>query len=255
MMKKYKRVFLFVSCFLSIFLFLSYPTPGQAAKALTKGKELKEGPANAAFDVNKMADMSDYDPANPVIPAGDTIKIAVVMPFSGPAALNGELTFQWMQWAAHDINKRGGIWVDGKKKLVQLLKADHMSKPDQCKKVCERMVLQEKVHVLSGTSGSNMMKVMMETANKYKVICHNWAALSDDLMDATQFNRYTFMTAYDTWSVGRGLAYYFGQIRKKEKKFLYHLPGLFLRPRDGGRIQAWIKGILSGCANRGGGLS
>jgi len=44
--------------------------------------------------------------------------------------------------------QKRGILVDGKKKLVEVIKADHMSKPDQCKKICERMVLQEKVHIL-----------------------------------------------------------------------------------------------------------
>ena len=34
--------------------------------------------------------------------------------------------------------------MDGKKKLIEVIKADHMSKPDQTKKICERMVLQEK---------------------------------------------------------------------------------------------------------------
>jgi ABC-type branched-subunit amino acid transport system substrate-binding protein len=189
------------------------------AEAQSKEKAVKAKTVNAFFDVNKMSDMSDYNPAKPVIPTGDTIKIAVVMPFSGPAALNGQLAFGWAQWVAHDINKRGGIWVDGKKKLVQLIKADHQSKPDVCKRVCERMALQEKVHVIFGTAGSNLMKVMMEVGAKHKIIVHNFAALSDDLMDATSFNRYTFMTTYDTWSIGRGLAYYFGQIRKKEKKF------------------------------------
>ncbi len=58
-------------------------------------------------------------------------------------------------FAAYDINQRGGIMVDGKKKKIALFKADTMSKPDQAKKICERMVLQEKVHVLMGTSGSN----------------------------------------------------------------------------------------------------
>jgi len=63
------------------------------------------------------------------------------------------------------------------------------------------------------------MKVINEVAAKYKVIAVNCAALSDELMDATNFNRYAFMPIMGTNQIGRGLAYYYGQIRKKEKKF------------------------------------
>jgi len=49
---------------------------------------------NDAFDVNKMGDMSDFDPNNPVIPTGDTIKIAIVASHSGPAAVVGQI--YWM---------------------------------------------------------------------------------------------------------------------------------------------------------------
>jgi branched-chain amino acid transport system substrate-binding protein len=175
--------------------------------------------SNAAFDINKMADMSDYDPSNPVVPTGETIKIAVVASFSGPGAINGQLYWIMVQWAAHDINKRGGIFVDGKKKLVQVLKADHMGKPDQCKKICERMILQEKVHALWGTDGSHLMKIINEVANKYKVISLNASSGADDIQDATNFGRYSFMTAFSTIQQGRGMAYFYGQIRKKEKKF------------------------------------
>jgi len=174
---------------------------------------------NDEFDAKKMGDMSDFDPSNPVIPTGDTIKIAIVASFSGPAALVGQIYYISVLWAAHDINKRGGILVDGKKKLVQVIKADHMSKPDQTKKICERMVLQEKVHVLWGTDGSNLMKIINETANKYKVIAQNTAALSDELMDATNFSRYAFFSSFSCDQIGRGIAYYYAQIRKKEKKF------------------------------------
>jgi len=124
-----------------------------------------------------------------------------------------------IQFAAHDINKRGGIWVDGKKRLIEIIPADHMSKPDQCKKICERMVLQEKVHILMGTSGSNLQKIINETANQYKVISMNAASLSDELQDATNFSRYAFQTSMSADQLGRGLAYYYGQVRKKEKKF------------------------------------
>ena len=173
----------------------------------------------AAFDFKAMADMSDFDPANPITPTGDTIKIAIVASFSGPAALAGQIYYASVLWAAHDINKRGGIMVDGKKKMVEVIKADHMSKPDQAKKITERMVLQEKVNVLWGTDGSNLQKIINETANKYKVIAINTAALSDELQDATNFTRYSFQSSMSADQLGRGLAYYYGQIRKKEKKF------------------------------------
>ena len=109
--------------------------------------------------------------------------------------------------------------VDGKKKLIQVIKADHMSKPDQTKKICERMVLQEKVNIMWGTNGSNLMKIINEVANKYKVITIDTAALTDELYDATNFSRYSFMTSFSTGIIGKGLAYYYGQVRKKEKKF------------------------------------
>ena len=206
-----KRVFRKLTAFVIAFaLTFGWGLPQAAAADLSK--------PNAAFDVNKMGDMSDFDPGNPVIPTGDTVKIALVASFSGPAALVGQIYFISVQWAAHDINKRGGILVDGKKKLVQVIKADHMGKPDQCKKVCERMVLQEKVHALWGTDGSHLMKIINETANKYKVIAQNTASLTDDLQDATNFSRYAFMSSFSTEQIGRGMANYYGQ-RKKEKKF------------------------------------
>ncbi len=174
---------------------------------------------NARFDASKMGDMYDFDPNNPVIPTGDTIKIAIVASFSGPAAVVGQIYWISALWAAHDINKRGGILVDGKKKMVQMIKADTQSKPAVAKKVCERMVLKEKVHVLWGTNGSHVMKVINQVAKKYKVIAQCTAALSDELYDATNFTRYSFMTSFSCDQIGRSAAYYYGQIRKKETKF------------------------------------
>jgi len=181
---------------------------------LSQAKEI-----NVAFDLKDMADMSDFDPNNPVIPTGDTIKIAVVASFSGPAALSGQIFWICVQWAAHDVNKRGGILVDGKRKLVQVIKADHQSRPDVCKKVCERMVLQEKVHVLWGTDGSHLQKIMNQVADKYKVIALGTVSSADELMDAQNFTRYAFMTSFSAEQIGRAFAYFYGQIRKKEKKF------------------------------------
>ena len=197
--------------------------PCAMSPALAAKKEKKPDQKikfNAAFDRKLLnVDMSDFDPSNPIIPTGDTIKIAVISPFSGPSAINGQLHFLCVQWAAHMINKNGGIWVDGKKKLVEVLKADTMEKTDQTKKIAERMALQNKIHVFWGTSGSQLMKIINDTAAKYKIISMSAAGMSDELQDATNFSRYSFMTGWSTGQIGRGMAYYYGQIRKKEKKF------------------------------------
>ena len=225
---KLKHGMVLVLLFVLSFLVAASVQPAAvlAAKADKKVKAAKADSVdkwaakpNAAFDAGKISDMSDFDPDTWVSPTGDTIKIAYVNSFSGAAAINGQLHFAPIAFAVHDINKRGGIWVDGKKKLVELIKADHMSKPDQCKKICERMILQEKVHILMGTSGGHLMKIINETAGKYKVIAVNEASVVDELMNAANFNRYAFMPSISTEMVGRGLAYYYGQIRKKEKKF------------------------------------
>ena len=175
--------------------------------------------ANAKFDPGQMSDMSDFDPNNPVIPTGDTIKIAIVASFSGPAAIVGEIYWVPVQWAAHDINKRGGILVDGKRKKVQVIRANHMSQVAQAKKISEKMVLKDKVDVLWGTNGSHLMKVINQVANKYKTIAQTTAALSDELYDHKNFTRYSFMSSFSTQQIGMAAAYYYGQIRKKEKKF------------------------------------
>ena len=195
----------------------AYAASEKAQKKLTlAGMETWSKP-KAVLDVNKMGNMSGWDPANWVNPPGDTIKIAVFWPHSGPAAVNGEYAWASISYAVYDINQRGGLFVDGKKKKIALFKADNMSKQDQAKKVCERMVLQEKVHVIIGTSGSNMMKVANEVANRYKVIAQNIGSLSDELQDATNFGRYSFMTSDTCNQIGRGLAYYYGQIRKRKR--------------------------------------
>lgn len=70
---KFWGILLIALCFLA--LTAAGPSSGLAAKAGKADQgtaEEKAVKANAVFDVNKVSDMSDYDPANPVIPTGDT---------------------------------------------------------------------------------------------------------------------------------------------------------------------------------------
>ncbi len=73
-MKRCSQGILILASILSFFSLLVFSPPQVLA-------------VNAKFDVNKMGDMSDFDPNSPaMIPTGDTIKVAIVASFSGPAA-------------------------------------------------------------------------------------------------------------------------------------------------------------------------
>jgi ABC-type branched-subunit amino acid transport system substrate-binding protein len=132
-MKRFNKGILILT---AVFLFFSLVV-------FSPSQVLAAAKINAKFDFNKMADMSDFDPNTVVIPTGDTFKIAVLAPFSGPAAGIGQAYWLTALWAASDYNKRGGIMIDGKKKLIQVIQADMEFKPDVTKNVAERMILQE----------------------------------------------------------------------------------------------------------------
>ncbi|MCK9274798.1 MAG: ABC transporter substrate-binding protein [Syntrophales bacterium] len=200
-MKGCKRISMIV-CFCMLLLVHAI-VPGQTAAA--------------AFDPAKIADMSEFDPVKTTFPEGDTVKIGLMEAFSGPGAANGRYYWLTNSWVVYDLNKRGGISVDGKKKMVEIIKGDTQSKPAVTKKTAERLCLEDKVNVLWGASGSHICLIIQKVAEKYKVIYHNPMSLSPSLMDGTNFNRYAFRTCLDSNMFGEAMAYYFS--KRPEKKF------------------------------------
>jgi branched-chain amino acid transport system substrate-binding protein len=174
--------------------------------------------AMPGFDATQMSDMSDFNPNEPVVPEGDTIKIGLLEAFSGEGAISGVAYNLVSAWVAHDINKRGGILVDGKKKKIQIIKGDTQSDLAVTKKVTERLILQDKVDVLVGVTGSHLCLVVQGMARRYKVPFMNYAGYSDELMNAENFNRYTFRVRQNTSMFG-ALGYYYAQ--RPEQKFYF----------------------------------
>lgn len=169
------------------------------------------------FDPSQISDMSDFDPNKDTYEGDDTIKIGLVEAFSGPAAINGQYYRLTTHWVAHDINKRGGIFVDGKKRKVQVVLGNSMGKPAMVKKAAERLILRDKVHFLWGTAGSHNTKILSQVADKYKTIFMNPMSLSDYLHNGQNFSRYTFRTTLNTTMLGRALAYFYKD--RPEKRF------------------------------------
>ena len=174
--------------------------------------------AMPGFDAAKMSDMSDFNPNNPVVPTGDTIKIGLIEAFSGPGAIAGVCYNLVSAWVVHDINKRGGIVVDGKRKKIQIIKADDQFKPAVTKKVAEKLCLEDKVDILAGVVGTHHTLIVQNVAKKYKTIFMSYAGYSDELMNGANFNRYTFRVRQNTTMLG-ALGYFYS--KRPEKKFYF----------------------------------
>jgi branched-chain amino acid transport system substrate-binding protein len=169
-----------------------------------------------AFEPLK-GDMFTFDPNRPVIPTGDTIKVGLFDPFSGPGTLGGEIYWLALGWVAHDINAQGGILVDGKRKKIQIIKGDTQTKPDVAKRMAERFCLEDRIDVMTGTAGSHLNLIGQAVAAKYKKIYVNVQAPSDFLHGGKSFNRYTFRTCGTNAMLASALAYYYST--RPERKF------------------------------------
>ena len=170
-----------------------------------------------AFEPLK-GDLSDYDPNNQTFPtSGDTINVAIWDCFTGSNAYVGEEYWVVLGFVVHDINSQGGIFVDGKKKLIRIIKADTQGKPAPGKAAAERAILRDKVIMFSGVTGSHVSKVGQQTAKRFKTIFMNCSAYADSLMDLPNFNRYVFRTSGTATTSGEALASYF--INRPESKF------------------------------------
>jgi branched-chain amino acid transport system substrate-binding protein len=96
-----------------------------------------------------------------------TVKIAILGPM---AFVQGENHWAGAEMARDEINKAGGISVGGKKRMVELVRADTnelQSVPDATNAI-ERVITRDKVDFLIGGFRSEAVLAMQEVAMDYK---------------------------------------------------------------------------------------
>lgn len=179
--------------------------------------------AAAAFEP-LAGDMSTFDPVNQTFPplSDDVIKVGIFWPFTGPSAINGYTYWLTIGWAVHDINSQGGVMVGGKKKKIVMIKGDHQMEPATAKKAIEKLCVQDKVDLIIGTTGTHLCLIGQSVAAKYKKVFLNVAGVSDMLMDARNFNRYTFRTCTTNTMFAKTLAQFYA--KRPETKFYLLCP-------------------------------
>lgn len=83
----------------------------------------------------------------------DSVKIGVVLPLTGPAALYGQQAEEGGKLAAKMINERGGI-LEGRK--VELLIEDDQAKPENGVSMFNKLINKDKVHAITGGVNSSV---------------------------------------------------------------------------------------------------
>lgn len=106
------------------------------------------------------------------------IRIGVMMPTSGPAAKSGQETLEGVKLAYDIVNgsydiplpfaKAQGIPSKGGLK-IRLFIEDHGGRPERGAAIAERMITQEKVHVLQGAFHSAVAAPASQVAEKYGI--------------------------------------------------------------------------------------
>lgn len=85
----------------------------------------------------------------------DTVKIGVNMELSGTAAGYGNAQKQGIQLAAHEINKAGGIDVNGHKKRIKLIIRDNKTSIATSASVAAQLTTKDKVAAIVGPATTN----------------------------------------------------------------------------------------------------
>ena len=146
------------------------PTPTPAKPAETKPAEAPKPAAPAAPSPGAAASPSPAAAASPAAkPSGDPILIGGTLPLSG--ALAGEASaFQKLAetWADM-VNEAGGLKVGGTNRPIKFITYDDASEGPRSIQLYEKLVTEDKVHMLIGPYSSPMTIAASTAAEKQQI--------------------------------------------------------------------------------------
>jgi branched-chain amino acid transport system substrate-binding protein len=148
--------------------------------------------------------------ATAVIPAAaQTIKIGAPLALTGPLADEGKKQdIVWKMWA-EKVNAGGGIKVDGKMMKVEMVQYDYQSDGQRAAQLAEKLITDDKVHVLLAPFGSGHTKILAAVAQRYETPLLACVASSESVFD--QSTQYLFGTLSPNGGMTTAMVKYFKQ--------------------------------------------
>lgn len=95
----------------------------------------------------------------------DNIRVGLILPLTGNLSRFGEIEKMSFQMAADEIDGKGGI----KGKKIELIIEDTSGDPQKGYAAMEKLILQDKVHIISGGCSSSVVWTAAAAAQKNKI--------------------------------------------------------------------------------------
>ena len=86
--------------------------------------------------------------------AAQTIKMGAALALTGPFSKEGKLVKDGYDFWLAEVNKRGGIMLDGKRRQVQIVFYDDESNAQTSARLTEKLITEDKVQFLLGPFSS-----------------------------------------------------------------------------------------------------
>ncbi|ANK60694.1 ABC transporter substrate-binding protein [Loigolactobacillus backii] len=142
--------------------------------------------------------------------SGNTIKIGGNFELSGAAAAYGQAMQRGTELAVSQINKDGGVKVNGKKLKLQLVQKDNKSDNSQVASVASNLATQSKVVASVGpiTSGADLAALPNYTKAKVPLITPGGTQDSLTVQKNGKVQPYMFRSCFEDSYQGKALAKY-----------------------------------------------
>lgn len=169
------RLLSMVFSFLAIgVLFLSGCAPAAAPTATPAPKGAPTTAPAAKAEPTKPASAPTAAPAAKASPAaaekGATYRIGAIIDISGPGSSLGVPERDTIKMLEEEVNAQGGVkGPDGRQHPLEVVILDNQSKEDQSVLAAKRLIEEEKVPVVIGTSQSGTTLAMVDTFTKAQV--------------------------------------------------------------------------------------
>jgi len=130
----------------------------------------------------------------------DVVKIGAVAPKTGPLA-GGSTVTQWPNIAlwASEVNAKGGMMVDGGKKMVEVIEYDDQTNPGETIKAVQRLATQDKADFIVAPYGKGLNIAAAPLFDRYKYPQLAVSVITDQFEDLSgQFNSMFFLLGSTT---------------------------------------------------------